>query len=91
MKLLLLSLLSLLILVTSSLARTCDYISVSEDFIYLEFTDFEVTSKQQIHFNNIKEIYFNKINNKIISIKSPYLICEIIEDDVNIFKKWYFE
>lgn len=81
----------LILIALNLFGRTCDTVSVDKDYLYLEFTDFEVKYSQKIHYNNIQNIYFGKINNKIISVKSDTLICEIIENNVPVFKKWFFE
>lgn len=81
----------LILLSINCFARTCDSININDENIHLEFTDFGVKSEQNVDVSEIKNIQRNIYNGKVISIKSPDLICEIIEDDIIIFEKWLLE
>lgn len=81
----------LILLSINCFARTCDYININDENIHLEFTDFGVKSEQNIDISEIHDIQRNIYSGKVISIKSPDLICEIIEDDIVLFEKWLLE
>lgn len=81
----------LILLSINCFARTCDSININDENIHLEFTDFGVKSEQNVDVSEIKNIQRNIYNGKVISIKSPDLICEIIEDDIVLFEKWLLE
>lgn len=71
-------------------ARTCDSVSIKNNKLQIEFTDFGVSSKRTLDKSDIRTIHYQKINNKIISINSPDLICSIIENDIEVFDSWLF-